>query len=201
MRIAVIGRESVGSGLTWALGQAGHEVYAIGRNEYLSAAVSQVEPVVLATPYGAVADLAGKADFAGKTLIAVSNPVTEDFSGLQLGHKTSAAEEIRSQRSGATVVKAFNTIFVQHYETGLKVNGQPVHTFVAANDEATRETVKSLAAEIGLEPVDADPLANARFLEPIGASIFGSDTSSVTAPGSHRAGNFPDTPNPTEHLI
>ena len=65
-------------------------------------------------------------------------------------------------------MKAFNTVFAQHYGTGLKVNGQPIQTFVAGDDEAARETVKALAAEIGLEPVDAGPLANARYLEPIG---------------------------------
>ncbi|GAA6202115.1 F420-dependent NADP oxidoreductase [Aquicoccus sp. SU-CL01552] len=168
MRIAVIGNGNVGSGLAKVLGQAGHEVDPIGRNGDLSAAVSQAELVVLATPYGAVADLAGKADFTGKTVVDVSNPVTEDFSGLQVGHKTSAAEEIASRLSGATVVKAFNTIFAQHYGAGLKVNGQPIQTFVAADDEAARESVKALAAEIGLEPVDAGPLSNARYLEPIG---------------------------------
>ncbi|MFX0547164.1 NADPH-dependent F420 reductase [Roseovarius sp. S1116L3] len=168
MRIAIIGNGNVGSGLAQVLGQAGHEVSAIGRNDDLSAAISWAELVVLATPYGAVADLAGKADFTGKTVVDVSNPVTEDFSGLQVGHNTSAAEEIASQLSGATVVKAFNTIFAQHYGTGLKVNGQPIQTFVAADDEAARESVKALAAEIGFEPVDAGPLANARYLEPIG---------------------------------
>jgi len=168
MRIAIIGNGNVGSGLAQVLGLAGHEVSVIGRNDDLSAAVSQAEVVVLATPYGAVADLAGKADFTGKTVIDVSNPVTEDFSGLQVGHKTSAAEEIASRLSGATVVKAFNTIFAQHYGTGLKLNGQPIQTFVAADDEAARASVKALAAEIGLEPVDAGPLANARYLEPIG---------------------------------
>ncbi|KAA8606052.1 F420-dependent NADP oxidoreductase [Salipiger aestuarii] len=168
MRIAVIGNGNVGSGLAQVLGQADHEVTTNGRNDNLSAAVSQAEVVVLATPYGAVADLAGKADFSGKTVIDVSNPVTEDFSGLQVGHKTSAAEEIASRLPGATVVKAFNTIFAQHYSSDLKVNGQPIQTFVAADDEAARESVKALAAEIGFEPVDAGRLANARFLEPIG---------------------------------
>jgi len=168
MRIAVIGNGNVGSGLSRILGEAGHEVTTIGRNDDLSTAVAKAEVVVVATPYGAIADLAGKADFSGKTVIDVSNPVTEDFSGLQVGHKTSAAEEIASSLSGATVVKAFNTVFAQNYGTGPKVNGQPIQTFVAGDDEAARETVKALAAEIGLEPVDAGPLANARYLEPIG---------------------------------
>ena len=123
MRIAIIGTGNVGSGLARALGGAGHEVTPIGRGDDLSAAVSRADLVILATPYGAAAELAGKADFTGKTVIDVSNPVTGDFSGLQVGHKTSAAEEIASRLSGATVVKAFNTIFAQHYGADLKVNG------------------------------------------------------------------------------
>ena len=168
MRIAIIGTGNVGSGLAQALGGAGHEVSPIGRGDDLSAAVSRADLVILATPYGAAAELAGKADFTGKTVIDVSNPVTDDFSGLRVGHETSAAEKIASLLPGATVVKAFNTIFAQHYGTGLKVNGQRIQTFVAADDAAARETVKALAAGIGLEPVDAGPLANARYLEPIG---------------------------------
>lgn len=168
MHIAVIGNGNIGSGLARVLGLAGHDVAAVGRNDDLSAAVSQADLVILATPYGAAVELAGQADFTGKIVVDVSNPVTGDFSGLQVGHQTSAAEEIASLFPGATLVKSFNTVFAQLYATGLKVNGQPIQTFVASDDEAARETVKTLAAEIGMEPVDAGPLSNARYLEPMG---------------------------------
>lgn len=168
MRIAIIGNGNVGSGLARVLEQAGHQVSTAGRGDDLSAHIDEAEVVVLATPYSAAMDLAGRADFTGKTVVDVSNPVTEDYSALQLGHQTSAAEEIARLLSGASVVKAFNTIFAKHYETGLKVDGQPLQTFVAADSEDARGTVKSLAADIGLEPVDAGPLSNARYLEPVG---------------------------------
>ena len=168
MRITIIGNGNIGSGLAKVLSQAGHDVSALDQNDDLATGVSQADLVVLSTPYGAATDVAGKADFTGKTVVDVSNPVTADFSGLLVGHKTSAAEEIASLLSGATVVKAFNTVFAQHYASDLKVNGQPIQTFVASDDDAARETVKTLAAEIGLEPVDAGPLANARYLEPVG---------------------------------
>jgi len=36
-------------------------------------------------------------------------------------------------------------------------------------DEAgAKDTVRRLAGSIGFEPVDGDPLANARYLEPLG---------------------------------
>ncbi|WCE70933.1 NAD(P)-binding domain-containing protein [Sulfitobacter faviae] len=63
MRIAVIGNGNVGSGLSRILGEAGHEVTTIGRNDDLSTAVAKAEVVVVATPCGAIADLADKADF------------------------------------------------------------------------------------------------------------------------------------------
>lgn len=168
MKIAVIGKGNVGSGLAAALGKTRHDVGAYGRDDDIAAAVTAAEVVILATPYGAVADLAKKADFSGKLVIDVSNPVKADFSGLLVGLDSSAAEEIAAALPGASVAKAFNTIFAQHYGTDLKLGGQPLQTFVAADDDATRRTVMALASEIGLEPVDAGPLANARYLEPLG---------------------------------
>lgn len=168
MKIAIIGNGNVGSGLASVLGRTGHQVAVYGRGEDLGAAVAAAEVVILATPYGASAEIAGRADFAGKVVVDVSNPVTEDFSGLQVGHSTSAAEEIAARLPGARVVKAFNTIFAQHYGTGLKLGGQRLQTYVAGDDAAARETVMALAAEAGFEPVDAGPLKNARYLEPLG---------------------------------
>ncbi|WP_347312798.1 NADPH-dependent F420 reductase [Defluviimonas sp. SAOS-178_SWC] len=168
MKIAVIGNGNIGSGLSSALAKTEHDVKTYGQGDDLAAAVADAEVVILATPYGAAADLAGKAEFAGKTVIDVSNPVKADFSGLEVGHDTSAAEEIASLIPDATVVKAFNTIFAQHYASGLKIDGRPLQTFVASDDEDARARVKDLAAEIGLVPVDAGPLKNARYLEPLG---------------------------------
>lgn len=168
MNIAVIGNGNIGSGLVSALADAGHDVTAHGRDDDLAAAVAAAEIVILATPYGAAAEVAGKADFSGKLVIDVSNPVKEDFSGLQVGLDSSAAEEIAALMPGARVVKAFNTIFAQHYGAGLKIGGQPLQTFVASDDDAARDRVMRLADGIGLVPVDAGPLRNARYLEPIG---------------------------------
>lgn len=168
MKIAVIGKGNIGSGLAGLLSKAGHDAVAYGRDDDLSAAVAAAEVVVLATPYGTAADLAGNANFAGKLVVDVSNPVNADFSGLVVGHDSSAAEEISKLMPGTAVVKAFNTIFAQHYAGDLTIDGKPLQTFVAADDEAARERVKVLARDIGLVPVDAGPLKNARYLEPIG---------------------------------
>lgn len=168
MKIAIIGNGNVGSGLANVLSKTQHEVSAYGRADDLAAAVTEADIVILATPYGAAAEIAEQADFTGKIVVDVSNPVTEDFSALQLGTTTSAAEAIAALVPGASVVKAFNTIFAQHYAGDLKLDGLPLQTFVASDDETARETVKTLAAEAGFEPVDAGPLSAARQLEPLG---------------------------------
>ena len=168
MKIAIIGNGNVGPGLANVLSQTQHEVGPFGRADDIANAVTEAHIVILATPYGAVAEIADQADFNGKIVIDVSNPVTEDFSALQLGTTTSAAEAIAALVPGAFVVKAFNTIFAQHYAGDLKLDGQPLQTFIAADDETARDTVKTLAAEAGFEPIDAGPLSTARQLEPLG---------------------------------
>ena len=168
MKLAVIGNGAIGSGLAAVLARAGQDVALVGKGDEIAGAVAKADVVILATPYGAAADIAGHADFSGKIVVDVSNPVNADFSGLQVGLESSAAEEIAKLVPGARVVKAFNTIFAQHYASGLKIAGKALQTFVASDDEDARETVKALAASIGLEPVDAGPLKNARYLEPLG---------------------------------
>lgn len=186
MNVTIIGMGNIGSGIAKVLGQSGHQVTVVDKDggaaavEKLQAAgvaaqgadvaagVAASDVVILATMYDAAAEIAQKADFTGKTVVDVSNPVTADFSALQVGHTSSAAEEIAKLLPGATVVKAFNTIFAPHYDSGLQIAGQKLQAFVASDSEAARETVKALAADMGLDPRDAGPLSNARYLEGVG---------------------------------
>lgn len=168
MKITVIGNGNIGSGLAKVLADTGYETTIAGRGDDLATAVADAALVVLATPFGAAADVAKNVSLSGKTVIDLSNPVNEDFSGLQVGHQTSSAEEIAKLFPEATVVKALNTIFAQHYSSGLNISGKALQTFVASDDEAAKQLVQEVASKIGLEPVDAGPLKNARYLEPLG---------------------------------
>ncbi|MEM8586828.1 MAG: F420-dependent NADP oxidoreductase [Pseudomonadota bacterium] len=168
MKITIVGMGNVGKGLFGALQNTSHSVTGAGRGDNLAAAVKGADVVILSTLYDAYADVAKQADFSGKLVVCVSNPVTADFSGLQVGHETSAAEELAKLLPGATIVKAFNTIFASHYDTGLTIGGKPLETFVASDDEGARSVVKSIATDIGLAVRDAGRLKNARYLEPIG---------------------------------
>ena len=186
MNITIIGTGNIGSGLARVLAGTGHDITVVDRDDGaaaaaklnaegievrsapVGAAVESADLVILAPPYDAAAEVAAQADFAGKIVVDVSNPVTADFSALQIGHDSSAAEEIAGLMPGARVVKAFNTIFAQHYVTGLQIGGQRMQTFIASDDATARETVRGLARDIGLDARDAGPLSNARYLEPMG---------------------------------
>jgi 8-hydroxy-5-deazaflavin:NADPH oxidoreductase len=125
------------------------------------------EVLVVATPYGAAAEALREAgDLDGKTVIDITNPLTDDMSGLTVGFDSSAAEEIQEAVPGARVVKAFNTVFAQ--VLGDEGAAQNVQVFYAGDDDGAKQTVRTLIEGAGFEAVDAGPLSNARYLEPMG---------------------------------
>ena len=126
------------------------------------------EVLVLAVPYPAVEQALSEMGDAvnGKTLVDVSNALTADFR-LAVGFTTSAAEELQKKAPGAKVVKAFNTVFAQHMDSGT-VNGTSLTLFVAGDEAAAKAQVLSLGKDLGFDPVDAGPLTNARSLEALG---------------------------------
>jgi NADPH-dependent F420 reductase len=136
----------------------------------VAAAARSADVIVLAVPYASVAEVLREAGpLTGKTVVDVTNPLTADYRGLVVGHTTSAAEEIQKLAPGAHVVKAFNTVFAPLLaENARKAAKLPIQVFVAADDEAAKQTVFKLARTGGFDPVDAGPLSNARFIEPLG---------------------------------
>lgn len=185
MRVGVIGAGNMGSAFARRLGGAGHDVFITSRTldeakrvaktlpEHVEAVeqsqlADRVDVLIAATPFGEqVAALRGAGDLSGKTVIEISNPLTADMSGLTVGHTTSAAEEVAKALGTANVVKAFNTVFAQVLGDGLS-GGARVQVFYAGDDENAKRTVRSLIDSMRFEPVDAGPLRNARYLEPLG---------------------------------
>lgn len=185
MAVAIIGTGNMGSGIARLLAAKGQKV-AIGSRDPakaarlaeeigagaegggVAAAAKLADVVVLAVPYGQAGDAIREAGgLAGKVVIDISNPITEDYKALTVGHTTSAAEEIQKLAPDAKVVKAFNTIFAQLLPTEART-GRKVQVFVAGDDEAAKKTVSELVAKGGFEAVESGPLSNARYLEPVG---------------------------------
>lgn len=186
MKIAVIGTGSVGAALGAKWGAAGHTVIYGSRDpsseriqallartgpsakaENAVAAVQEAHAIILALPWGVTqAALASLGSLRGRIVVDCTNPLLSDLSGIELGHSTSAAEQIAAWAPGAKVVKSFNTASV-------KVMNDPVFgehratMFYCGDDPDAKEVVRQLVADVGFDPVDAGGLASARYLEPL----------------------------------
>jgi predicted dinucleotide-binding enzyme len=168
-KVGIIGMGNVGSALRRGLEGAGYEVKSAGRDPKDVRAISAWgEVIILAIPFGALDDaLRAMGDAAqGKVLLDVTNALTPDFQ-LALGCTTSGAEELQKKVPKAKVVKAFNTVFAQNMSTG-KAKGEALTLFVAGDDKAAKDLVLAAGKAIGFDPVDAGPLANARWIETLG---------------------------------
>jgi predicted dinucleotide-binding enzyme len=185
MNITIIGAGHMGRGLVQQLAKAGHQITVTARDAAKAAALAaeftgvkaaaaadalgDSNVVIVATGYAdAVPALQALGDLAGRVVIDITNPLTADYMGLTIGHSTSAAEEIAAAVPGANVVKAFNTVFAQVLAEGPTLAGAQVPVYYATDSEQARQTARVLIDSIGFLPVDAGPLKNARYLEPVG---------------------------------
>jgi predicted dinucleotide-binding enzyme len=180
-RIAVFGAGNIGGGLAHAWLRAGHQVHLAVRDPssddakaLVAAGAKAVSPngaandaeiVVLALPAGAVGSVLEHAgDLGGKIVIDCANAIGPGFT-LQYGGMTSSAEQIAARVPKARVVKSFNQQGAEVL-TNPKFGGRSAVNFVAGDDVEARRVVASLAADVGLDAVDAGPLASSRYLEP-----------------------------------
>jgi 8-hydroxy-5-deazaflavin:NADPH oxidoreductase len=119
---------------------------------------------VLCTPWQATEEAVKSCgDLTGKVLIDCTNPLTPDFTALEIGHTTSGGEQVAGWASGARVCKAMNQIGAPMMDNP-ELPSVPV-MFICGDDEAKNVT-GSLVTELGFETVDAGDLTVARLLEP-----------------------------------
>jgi NADPH-dependent F420 reductase len=186
MNIAVIGSGWVGGTLGKRWAQKGHQVVFGSRDpasEKVQAVLAEAgenasatsiaeaaqgaDVVLLATPWNAAEEtlqLAGNLE--GKVLVDCINPLNDSFSGLDLGFTESATEHVSKWSPGARVVKAFNTLSAASMADPI-YGEQKATAFYCGDDAEAKKTVHQLAEELDMEPVDAGPMENARYLEPL----------------------------------
>jgi predicted dinucleotide-binding enzyme len=105
---------------------------------------------------------------AGKVIVDISNPFNATFDGLAHGEETSIAQEVANVApAGASVVKAFNTIFLNVLE-----KGRP-NVFIAGDGTQAKASVKAFVESIGLRPLDVGSLKMAHWLEGMGLVTVG----------------------------
>lgn len=150
---------------------AKHRGVAKAANAQLSPigdAVRAAGAIVLAVPFGAMADTLGAAgDLNGHIVLDATNPLRMGASGLELvlGLDRSGGEQVAALAKGASVFKTLNQV---GYEVMADTTGYaaPPVMFVAGDDAARKPDVLKLVSDLGFRAVDAGGLAVARLLEP-----------------------------------
>ena len=105
---------------------------------------------------------------AGKVIVDISNPFSATFDGLAHSDGTSIAQEVaKVAPAGASVVKAFNTIFRSVLE-----KGRP-SVFIAGDSAQAKASVTAFIESIGLRPLDVGGLKMAHWLEGMGLVTVG----------------------------
>jgi predicted dinucleotide-binding enzyme len=185
MNVTIIGTGNMARGIATRTLAGGHSVTLLGTDaakaEALAAELNgdvragrsgdplSGDVVVLAVWYQAIDDvLATYGDqLAGKVVVDITNPVDPDTYAPLTIDEGSVAQQIAAKVPRAKVVKAFNTTFAGTLVEGA-VAGQPLDVFIAGDDEAAKDTVKQLATDGGLRPIDAGPLPLAHHIEALG---------------------------------
>ena len=171
-------------GKVWA--RQGHELFFGSREKARGEAVAReigdgvrgglvrdsaefCDVALLAIPWYAFTDIERLVENAldGKVVIDCINPLRSTGS-LALGHKWSAGEEIQKTLYRSHVVKAFNHLYASTLDNPT-YQDESASAFYCSNHDQAQAVVIQLASEMGLEPVDAGPIKNARLLEPLAA--------------------------------
>ena len=170
--VSIIGTGTMAQAIAGVLTRGGTTVELVGRDDELDAAS---DIVVLAVPYGAVADVVARHGSAlvGKTVVDISNPVDfSTFDSLTVPTDSSATAQVAAALPGSRVLKAFNTTMAASLATGVVTNTDgttAVTTVLIAGDDApAKAALASLVEAGGLRAIDAGSLRRARELEAVG---------------------------------
>ncbi|MBW4694164.1 MAG: NAD(P)-binding domain-containing protein [Lyngbya sp. HA4199-MV5] len=189
MKIGIIGSGNMGRslGILWA--EQGHEVFFGART------AEKGEAVAASAGHQTQGGSNDAAAMFGEVLLYTARGVnpTEVFSSISVldskilidcnnqeipenfaypAITQSLVEKLAAEAPKARVVKAFNTMAQELFELAPDpLKDYNVSVFVAGDDEAAKQTVMQLAAEIGFQPIDCGELRHARLIEGTGDFI------------------------------
>jgi 8-hydroxy-5-deazaflavin:NADPH oxidoreductase len=190
MKIGIIGSGSVAQTLASGFLKYGHEV-TLGTREVEKLAdfakanpKAKIAAVADAAKFGAVIVLAvkgnvalkalenaGAANLAGKTVIDVTNPITDapPEKGVLKYFTTfddSLMEQLQRKFAEAHFVKAFNSVGSAAMVNPQFKGGKP-SMFIAGNDTGAKKTVATILDQFGWEVEDMGGAEAARAIEPL----------------------------------
>lgn len=203
MKIGFIGAGHIGANAAKLLAEAGHEI-AISNSrgpETLGDVVAEIghdasavtaeeaanfgDVVFVSIPFGKYRDIPAEA-LAGKLVIDSNNYYPDrDGNYIELDEgKTTSSELLAAHLKGATIVKAFNTIWFEHLKTQGNTELEPDERrviFIAGDDVISKETVAKLIDDIGFAAVDTGRLHTGGKRQQPGSDIYNKDLKPVEA--------------------
>ncbi|WCK54926.1 NAD(P)-binding domain-containing protein [Aneurinibacillus sp. Ricciae_BoGa-3] len=105
-----------------------------------------------------------KEKLAGKILVDIVNPFTDDFSDFTTEWGTSAAEEVQKLLPNTRVVGAFKNTFFKVLQTPIN-HGLQSDVYVTSDDEEARREVMGLLKPAPFRILDGGLLKNNRTIE------------------------------------
>ncbi len=188
MKVGVLGTGDVGKALGDGFLATGHQVMMGSRSASNELALEWAanggaeatvgtfaeaaefgELIVFATKgvaNGDVVAAAGAEKFAGKVVIDATNPLdlSAGHPDLAIKGDDSGGESLQRALPGAKVVKAFNIV---NYSLMFRpeLPGGPPDMFIAGDDMAAKETVRSILTDFGWPAIDIGGIRSARWLE------------------------------------
>jgi len=196
MKLGIIGSGHIGGAIARHWVEAGHQVILSAKHQQSAErlarklgdharvgtpeeAAREGEVELLTIPLGEVPKLSQETRDAlrGKIVLDTCNPYPE--------RDGEAAEEvIRSgegtgvwtlkQIPGARVVRAFNSVHAEVFETQARRSGDPIGVPLASDDPEALVVAEKLVRDAGFEPVVVGGLKEARRFDP-GTETYGSD--------------------------
>jgi predicted dinucleotide-binding enzyme len=199
MKIGIIGSGNIGSAIARHWVEAGHEVIVsakhrenadrlakklgnLARSATPEEAARLGEAILLTIPLGEVPGLSAEVREAlkDKVVMDTCNPyperdgvVAQDIidSGEGVGVWTAR------QLPGAKIVRAFNSVHAQVFETEAHREGDPIGVPLASDDQEALRLVSDLVEDAGFAPVVVGALSEGKRFD-VGAPTYGSDLSS-----------------------
>lgn len=196
MKIGIVGAGMIGGTLATLFTRAGHEVAlansrgpetladqvaGLGPNARAATAADAAafgDVVVVAIPLKAYSALPAE-PFAGRIVVDADNYYPQrDGQIAELDGKTATSTELLARHlDGATVLKAFNTIYFEHLRDRGDTAAAAADRFaipIAGDDAAAKATLTDLIDQVGFTAVDSGPLAESWRQEP-GTPVYGAE--------------------------
>jgi predicted dinucleotide-binding enzyme len=185
--ISIIGTGNMARAIGALAVEGGNTVEVIGRDQSKAAALAGAlggsattgefgaapagDIVILALLFDSVLPVVAEYGnaLADKVIVDISNPFNATADGLAIPDDTSVALEVaKAAPAGASVVKAFNTVFGHVLE-----KGRTPDVFIAGDHAQAKARVSTFIESLGMRPLDVGGLNMAHWLEGTALVLMG----------------------------